>query len=245
MNSSSSISSSFILPDSSPAQEHILNYWQPKAALAAPASTAAGPPSPLAVEPPSSGEIVLSDSPVQHLAPPATWAPPQHAVLTMLSNNIKQKQGKRRLVFDEAEVRGDKDEAIFSQTKKCAVEDNSSLVPLMKEVLRAEEEEDEIDFVQLINRPAPKPWVPLEELKEDVLYPIISAREDSNKHGWHVILKIRNVGSKSQCEVYLPQQFASCISAEKIEQFNRSCKNLVLLVSHKSGNWTNIRIVKH
>ncbi|XP_039298511.1 uncharacterized protein LOC120354804 [Nilaparvata lugens] len=216
-----------------PAQEHILNYWQQKAALTATASAAAGPPSRLTMEPPSPGEIVLGDSPVQHLAPLATWAS-RCAVLTMLSNNIKQKQGKRRLVFDKAEVSGDKDKAIFSQTKKRALEDNSSLVPLM------EEEEDEMDYVQLINRPVPKPWVPLKELKEDVPYPIISAREDCNKHGWHAILKIRNVGGKSQCEVYLPQRFASCISAEKKEQFNKSYKNLVLLVSHKSGNWTNM-----
>ncbi|XP_039282045.1 uncharacterized protein LOC120350894 [Nilaparvata lugens] len=156
MNSSLSTSSSFILPDSSPAQERILNYWQQKAALAAGTSAAAGPPSPLTIEPPSHGEIVLGDSQVQHLAPPATRAP-QCAVLTTLSNNIKQKQGKRRLVFDKAEVSGDKDEAIFSQTKKCVVDDNSSLVPLMKEVQRAEEEEDEMDFVQLTNDPCTNP----------------------------------------------------------------------------------------
>ncbi|XP_039299260.1 uncharacterized protein LOC120355048 [Nilaparvata lugens] len=161
MSSSSSTSSSFILPDSPPAQERILNYWQQKAALAADTSAAAAAPSPLTVELPSPGEIVLGDSPVQHFAPPATWAP-RRAVLTTLSNNIKQKQGKRRLVFDEPEVSGDEDETIFSQTKKRAVEDSSSLVPLMKEVQRAEEEDEggEMDFVQIINQPAPKPWVP-------------------------------------------------------------------------------------
>ncbi|XP_039297565.1 uncharacterized protein LOC111055345 isoform X2 [Nilaparvata lugens] len=95
-SSSSSTSSSFILPDSPPAHERILNYWQQKAALAAGASAAAAAPSPLTVEPPSPGEIVLGDSPVQHLASPATWAP-RRAVLTTASNNIKQKQGKRRL----------------------------------------------------------------------------------------------------------------------------------------------------
>ncbi|XP_039297961.1 uncharacterized protein LOC120354651 [Nilaparvata lugens] len=200
--SSSSISSSFILPDSPPAHERIFNYWQQKAALAADASAAAPAPSPLTMEPPSPGEIVLGDSPVQHLAPPATWAP-WCAVLTTLSNNIKQKQGKRRLVFDEAEVSGDEDETIFSQTKKrAAVEDSSSLVPFMKEVQRAEEEDEggKMDFVHLINRPAPKPWVPLRELKEDVPYPIISVREDSNEHGRRVISKTRSVGSKLQCE---------------------------------------------
>ncbi|XP_039297991.1 uncharacterized protein LOC120354666 [Nilaparvata lugens] len=101
------------------------------------------------------------------------------------NNNMKQKQGKRRLVFDEPEVSGDEDETIFSQTKKrAAMENESLLVTLMKEVQRAEEDERrEMDFVQLINQPAPKPWVSLRELKEDALYPIISARKHTNKHG--------------------------------------------------------------
>ncbi|XP_039297840.1 uncharacterized protein LOC120354560 [Nilaparvata lugens] len=247
-SSSSSTSSSFILPDSPPAQERILNYWQQKAALAAKASTAALAPSPLTVEPPSPGEIVLGDSPVQHLAPPATWAPRRVVPTTLTNNNMKQKQWKRRrLVFDEPEVSEDEDETIFSQTKKlAAMENESSLVPLMKEVERAEEDERrEMDFVQLINQPAPKPWVPLRELKEDAPYPIISAREHTNKHGRRVILKISNAGSKSVCEVYLPQRFASCISTEKIVEFNKNCKNLVMIVSHKSGNLSDIKIVKN
>ncbi|XP_039275113.1 uncharacterized protein LOC120349216, partial [Nilaparvata lugens] len=79
---------------------------------------------------------------------------------------------------------GEEEESICSQTKKrAAVENKSSLVTLMKEVQRAEEDERrEMDSVQLINQPAPKPWVPLRELKEDVPYPIISAREHTNKH---------------------------------------------------------------
>ncbi|XP_039297842.1 uncharacterized protein LOC120354562 [Nilaparvata lugens] len=197
----SSPSSSFILPDSPPPHKRILNYWQQKAALAAKSSAAAPAPSPLTVEPPSPGKIVLGDSLLQRLAPPATWAPRQ-VVLTTLSNKIKQKQGKRRLAFEEPEVSGEEDEeTIYSQTKKHAgMEDASSLVPLMKEVQRAEE--DELDFVQLINQPVAKPWVPLRELKEDAPYPIISTREHTNKHGRQVILKISNAGSKSVCAAH-------------------------------------------
>ncbi|XP_039288553.1 uncharacterized protein LOC120352384 [Nilaparvata lugens] len=118
--SSSSTSSLFILPDSPPAHGRILNYWQQKAALAANASAAAPAPSLLTVEPPSPGEILLGDSPVQHLAPTATWAPRRAVLTTLSSNNMKQKQGKRRLVFDKAEVSRDEDKTIFSQTKKRA-----------------------------------------------------------------------------------------------------------------------------
>ncbi|XP_039297929.1 uncharacterized protein LOC120354628 [Nilaparvata lugens] len=175
-------SPSFILPDSPP--QRILNYWQRKAALAAESSATAAAPSPLSVEPPSpAGEIIVGDSPLQRLAPAPTWAP-RHAVLATLSNNIKQKQAKRKLVFEEEpEVSGDEEEeSIYSQTKKRAVmEHDSSLAPLMKEVEGA----GELDFVQLINKPLPKPWIPLRELKEDLPYPIIGAREDTNKHGRH------------------------------------------------------------
>ncbi|XP_039297835.1 uncharacterized protein LOC120354557 [Nilaparvata lugens] len=148
--SSPSSSPSFILPDSPPAHQRILNYWQRKAALAAESSAPAPVPSPLSVEPPSpGGEIVLGDSPLQRLAPAATWGP-RRAVLATLSNKIKQKQGKRKLTFEEAEASGEEDEeTIYSQTKKRAgMEDNSSMVPLLEEVRRAG---DELDVVQLIN----------------------------------------------------------------------------------------------
>ncbi|XP_039291455.1 uncharacterized protein LOC120353045 [Nilaparvata lugens] len=108
--SSPTSSPSFILPDSPPAHQRILNYWQQKAALAAELSAAAAAPSPLTVESPSpGGKIVLGDSPLQWLAPAATWAP-RRAVLATLSNKIKQKQGKRRLAFEEPEVSGEEDE---------------------------------------------------------------------------------------------------------------------------------------
>ncbi|XP_039288564.1 uncharacterized protein LOC120352389 [Nilaparvata lugens] len=123
MSSPSTSSPSYILPDSPPAQQRVLNYWQRKAAIAAElsAAAAAAAPAPLNVEPPSpGGEIVVGDSPIQCLAPAATWAPRQ-AVLTTLPNN-RQKQGKRKLMFEEeeAEVSGDEKKAIFSQTKKQA-----------------------------------------------------------------------------------------------------------------------------
>ncbi|XP_039298425.1 uncharacterized protein LOC120354791 [Nilaparvata lugens] len=180
---SSPSSPSYVLPDSPPAQQRVLNYWQHKAAIPAESSAAAAAPAPLNVEPASpGGEIIIGDSPIHRLAPAATWAP-RRVVLTTLSNNIKQKQGKRRSVFDEPEVSGDEEEqSIYSQTKKRAGMDHaSSLAPLMKEVEGTGEVE--LDFVQLINQPVPKPWIPLRELKEDVPYPIIAAREDSNKDG--------------------------------------------------------------
>ncbi|XP_039284205.1 uncharacterized protein LOC120351342 [Nilaparvata lugens] len=145
---------------------------------------------------------------------------------------------------EEAEVSGDEDESIFSQTKKRAgMDENSSMLPLMKE-LRRREEEDEMEFVTIVNAPTPKPWIPLRELKEHTPYPIIGAREQTNIHGRRVILKITNAGSKSTSEVYLPQQFASCISSEKIHQFNLKCKNFVMMVTHRSPNWSDIKIVK-
>ncbi|XP_039299435.1 uncharacterized protein LOC120355177 [Nilaparvata lugens] len=229
-------SSSYILPDSPP--QRILNYWQRKAALTAESTAAAPVPSPLSMEPASPhGEIIIPDSPLQRLAPAATWAP-RRAVLTTVTN--KQKQAKKRLLFEEPEVSGDEDESIFSQTKKRAgMEDHSSMVPLLEEVRRAG---DELDFVQLINQAQPKPWIPLRELKERTPYPIVAVREQTNIHGHRVILKIVNAGS--ECEVYLPQRFASCIDAGKIQHFNKTCKNYVLLVTHKSANWSDIKIVK-
>ncbi|XP_039297417.1 uncharacterized protein LOC120354394 [Nilaparvata lugens] len=239
MSSPSTSSPSYVLPDSPPAHQHVLNYWQRKAAIAAAESSAAAP-APL--EPPSpGGEIVVGDSPIQRLAPAATWAP-WRAVLTTLPNN-RQKQGKRKLTFEEeAEVSGDEDESIFSQTKKHAgMDENSSMLPLMKE-LRRREEEDEMEFVTIVNAPTPKPWIPLRELKLRTPYPIVGVREQTNIHGRRIILKIVNAGSG--CEVYLPQRFASCIDAGKIQHFNKTCKNYVLLVTHKSPNWSDIKIVK-
>ncbi|XP_039299103.1 uncharacterized protein LOC120354964 [Nilaparvata lugens] len=131
-----SLPSSYMLPDSPPPYQCVLNYWQWKTAIAAAELSAAAPAiSPLNVEPPSPGsEIVVGDSPIQRLGPAATWAQ-RRAVLTTLPNN-RQKQGKRKLTLEEeAEVSGDEDESIFSQTEERAgMDENSSVVPLMKEV---------------------------------------------------------------------------------------------------------------
>ncbi|XP_039299301.1 uncharacterized protein LOC120355067 [Nilaparvata lugens] len=114
-------SPSYILSDSPP--QHVLNYWQRKAAescAASPAAAAAAAAAPALLDPASpGGEIIVGDSPIQRLAPAPTWAP-WRAVLATLSNNIKQKQAKRKLVFeDEPEVSGDEEEeSIYSQTKK-------------------------------------------------------------------------------------------------------------------------------
>ncbi|XP_039297444.1 uncharacterized protein LOC120354406 [Nilaparvata lugens] len=152
-------SPSYVLPDSPP--QRVLNYWQCKAAKssAAAAAAAAAPTPPDPASP--GGEIIIPDSPIHRLALPTTWAP-QRAVLTTVSN--KQKQAKRRLLFEELEVSGDEEEqSICSQTKKRAgMEHDSSLAPLIKEVEGA----GDLDFVQLINNPQPKPWIPLRELKE-------------------------------------------------------------------------------
>ncbi|XP_039282907.1 uncharacterized protein LOC120351038 [Nilaparvata lugens] len=241
--SSPSSSSSFILPDIPLPHERILNYWQQKAALAAESSAAAPAHSPLTMEPPLPGKIVLRDSPVQRLAPPATWAP-RRAVLTTLSNKIKQKQEKRRLAFEEPEVSREEDEqTIYSQTKKRAgMEDNSSMVPLLEEVRRGEE--DEMDFVAIVNRPTAKSWMPLRELAEDVPHSIISAREETNHHGRRIILKMNISSTKKISEVYLPQRFSSIISPAKVIKINANCKNLGIVVKHVTATWTDIKIVK-
>ncbi|XP_039279858.1 uncharacterized protein LOC120350470 [Nilaparvata lugens] len=241
---SSPSSPSYILPDSPPPQR-VLNYWQRKAAESRAASSAgaaasapaSAAPAPAPQHPTSpGGEIVIPDSPIQRLAPAPMWAP-RRAVLTTLSNKIKQRQTKRKLTFEEGEDSGEEEDEVLTQSKKRAVmHEDSSLAPLIKEV------EAELDFVQLINKPLPKPWVPLRELKEDHPYRIVAVREDTNKHGRRVILKIINAGSK--CEVYLPQRFASCIDAGKIHHFNETCKNYVLVVTHKSPNWSDIKIVE-
>ncbi|XP_022200829.2 uncharacterized protein LOC111057681 [Nilaparvata lugens] len=216
-------SPSFILPDSPPPQ-HVLNYWQRKAAescagssAAAAAAAASAPasaaPAPAPQRPTSpGGEMVIPDSPIQRLRPAPTWAP-RRAVLTTLSNNIRQRQAKRKLAFEEGEVSGEEEDEVLPQSKKRVVDEDSSLVPLIKEA--------ELDFVQLVNKPLPKPWVPLRELEEDQPYRIVAAREHTNQHGRRIILKIINAGSK--CEVYLPQRFASCIDAGKIRHFNETC----------------------
>ncbi|XP_039299365.1 uncharacterized protein LOC120355112 [Nilaparvata lugens] len=244
----SSSSSSFIIPDSPPTEQQ-LNYWQQQkqqqkarsspatsAATAAASAVSAGSSSAsplkrqgILVQRERGEEIAIPDSPLPQ-STPATWALRR----AVLSTQPSKQPVKRRLVFE--------DEGVLTQSKKRAgMDENSSMLPLMKE-LRRREEEDEMEFVTIVNAPTPKPWIPLRELKERTPYPIVGVREQTNIHGCCIILKIGNAGS--ECEVYLPQRFASCIDAGKIQHFNKTCKNYVLLVTHKSANWSDIKIVK-
>ncbi|XP_039294398.1 uncharacterized protein LOC120353706 [Nilaparvata lugens] len=108
----------------------------------------------------------------------------------MISNK-QQHQGKRKLRFLEEED----EETIFVPSKKQhAYEgENSSLTPLLQQA--AQEEEEARDFIGLINKPTPKPWVPLRELEEHLPHPILSAREETNRHRRRIILKIRKAST--------------------------------------------------
>ncbi|XP_039299388.1 uncharacterized protein LOC120355135 [Nilaparvata lugens] len=187
------------------------------------AAAAASAPAPAPLDPASpGGEIVIRDSPIHCLAPAPTWAP-QRAVLTTLSNSIRQKQAKRKLTFEEPEVSGDEEEHVLTQSKKRVPEENSSLVPLMEEVRRREvEEEEEAEnemesesFLKLLNSRMEKPWTPLRELEEGLPYPICDVREASNQHGCRIVVKIRVPGVRTT-DVYLPERFARILSEKDI-----------------------------
>ncbi|XP_039285566.1 uncharacterized protein LOC120351680 [Nilaparvata lugens] len=261
MTSQSTSSPSYILPDSPP--QRVLNYWQQQKARSS-AATSAATAAASAVSPASSSasplkrqgiyvqrergeEIVIPDSPLPQ-STPTTWAP-RRAVLTTLSNNIKQKQGKRRLVFE--------DEGVLTQSKKRVPEEheNSSIVPLMEEVQRREEEEEEEEeveienemesenFLRLLNSRTEKPWTPLRELEEGLPYPICDVREASNQHGRRIVLKIRVPGLRTT-DVYLPERFSRILSTKDIENFKIKCKTLSLFVKHVNAFITDIKIVK-
>ncbi|XP_039282973.1 uncharacterized protein LOC120351080 [Nilaparvata lugens] len=236
-------SPSFILPDSPP--QRILNYWQQQQKACSSAATSAATAAASAVSPTSSSasplkrqgifvqrergeEIVIPDSPLPQ-STPATWAP-WHAVL---STQPSKQLVKRRLVFE--------DEGVLTQSKKLVPEEdeNSSMVPLMKEVRRREEEEEvEIEdkmqsesFLRLLNSRTEKPWTPLRELEEGLPYPICDVREASNQHGRRIVLKIRVPGLRTT-DVYLPERFTWILSTKDIENFKLKCKTLCLFVKH-------------
>ncbi|XP_039299894.1 uncharacterized protein LOC120355510, partial [Nilaparvata lugens] len=100
-----------------------------------PSAPTSAAPAPAPQDPTSpGGEIVIGHSPIQRLAPAPTWAP-RRAVLTTLSNKIKQRQTKRKLTFEEGEDRGEEEDEVLTQSKKRAVmHEDSSLAPLIKEV---------------------------------------------------------------------------------------------------------------
>ncbi|XP_039299380.1 uncharacterized protein LOC120355125 [Nilaparvata lugens] len=215
-------SPSFILPDSPPPQR-VLNYWQRKAAESCAASSAAAAATASAASPASS-----SASPL----------------------NIRQKQAKRKLTFEEPDVSGEKEEEVLTQSKKRVPEENSSMLPLMEEVRRREEEEAENkmyveteDLLAIINSRVEKPWTPLRQLVEDTAYPIVGVREITNQHGRHVILKV-HLTSVRLTDIYMPERYSRSLTSKVIEHFNKNCKSLCLFVKHVNAFLTDIKIVK-
>ncbi|XP_039284197.1 uncharacterized protein LOC120351335 [Nilaparvata lugens] len=216
----------YILPDTPPHQQQSTSfpsYWAVQAApkkklpsansSAAPAAAAASDceDSPLksrgvfVERGMSSEEFIVPDTPPSHLK----WAP-RRVPLTTISN---KQQGKRKLHFLEE----DEEETNFVHSKKQrAYEgDNSSMVPLLEEEA-ARDDQNQDDFIAIINRPTAKPWMPLHDLAEDVPHSIISAREETNHHGRRIILKMNISSTKKISEVYLPQRFSFIISPVKV-----------------------------
>ncbi|XP_039279410.1 uncharacterized protein LOC120350376 [Nilaparvata lugens] len=257
---SSPSSASYILPDSPPPQR-VLNHWQRKAAESCAASSAAAAASAAAsaASPASSSasplkrrgifvqrergeEIVIPDSPLPQSTAP-TWAP-RRAVLTTLSNKIKQRQAKRKLAFEEAEVSGEEEDEVLTQSKKRVVDEDSSITPLLREEEEAENEmevETE-ELLAIINR-TEKPWTPLRQLVENTPYPIVAVRQITNQHGRRVILKVHLTASRLT-DIYMPERYSSILSSKDIEQFNKNCKSLCLFVKHVNAFLTDINIVK-
>ncbi|XP_039285403.1 uncharacterized protein LOC120351608 [Nilaparvata lugens] len=257
MTSPSTSSPSYILLDSPP--QRVLNYWQQQKARSS-AATSAAMAAASAVSPASSSasplkrqgifvqrergeEIVIPDSPLPQ-STLATWVP-RRAVLT---TQPSKQPVKRRLVFE--------DEGVLTQSKKRVAEEdeNSSMVPLMKEVQRREEEEEEEEveienemesesFLRLLNSRTEKPWTPLRELEEGLPYPICDVREASNQHRRRIVLKIRVPGLRTT-DVYLPERFTRILSTKDIENFKLKCKTLSLFVKHVNAFITDIKIVK-
>ncbi|XP_039280062.1 uncharacterized protein LOC120350502 [Nilaparvata lugens] len=179
----------------------------------------------------SSEEFIVPDTPPSHLE----WTL-RRVPLTMISN---KQQGNRKLRFLEE----DEETNFVPSKKQCAYEgENSSMTPLLEEAARDDDNQD--DFVAIINRPTAKPWMPLRELAVDVPHSIISAREETNHHGRRIILKINISSTKKISEVYLSQRFSSIISPVKVIKFNANCKNLAIVVKHVTATWTDIKIVK-
>ncbi|XP_039301323.1 uncharacterized protein LOC120356464 [Nilaparvata lugens] len=176
----------------------------------------------------SSDELIIPDTPPSHLG----WAPKRVPLTTITTN---RQQGKRKLQFLEEE------ETNFVPSQK-HMSENTSMAPLLEEA--ATRDDDDEDFIALINNPSPKPWMPLCELAEDVPHTIISVREETNHHGRRIILKINIASTKKISEVYLPQRFSSIISPCKVLKFNSKCKNLGIVVKHITATWSDIKIVK-
>ncbi|XP_039298990.1 uncharacterized protein LOC120354923 [Nilaparvata lugens] len=233
----SSSSSSFIIADSPPTEQQ-LNYWQQQQKARSSAATSAvsagsSSASPLKrqgifVQRERGEEIVIPDSPLPQ-STPATWAPRRAVLSTQPSKQLV----KRRLVFE--------DEGVLTQSKKRVPEEDSSIVPLLREEEGVETEDE--DFLRLLNSRTEKPWTPLRELEEGLPYPICDVREASNQHGWRIVLKIR-VPGLCTTDVYLPERFSRILSTKDIENFKLKCKTLSLFVKHVNAFMTDIKIVK-
>ncbi|XP_039280203.1 uncharacterized protein LOC120350525 [Nilaparvata lugens] len=240
----SSSSSSFIIPDSPPTEQQ-LNYWQQKQKARSSAATSAAMAAASAVSAASSSasplkrqgifvqrergeEIVIPDSPLPQ-STPATWAPRR----AVLSTQPSKQPVKRRLVFE--------DEGVLTQSKKRVPEEDSSIVPLLREEGEVETEDE--DFLRLLNSRTEKPWTPLRELEEGMAYPICDVREASNQHGRRIVLKIWVPGLRTT-DVYLPERFSRILSTKDIENFKLKCKTLSLFVKHVNAFMTDIKIVK-
>ncbi|XP_039297510.1 uncharacterized protein LOC120354427 [Nilaparvata lugens] len=238
----SSSSSSFIIPDSPPTEQQ-LNYWQQQkarssaatsAAMAAASSTSPLKRQGIFIQRERGEEIVIPDSPLPQ-STPATWAPRRAVQPTQPS----KQPVKRRLVFE--------DEGVLTQSKKRVPEEDSSIVPLLREEEEVEtEDEDEMQsesFLRLLNSRVEKPWTPLRELEEGLPYPICDMREASNQHGRRIVLKIRVPGLRTT-DVYLPERFTRILSTKDIENFKLKCETLSLFVKHVNAFMTDIKIVK-
>ncbi|XP_039299283.1 uncharacterized protein LOC120355057 [Nilaparvata lugens] len=243
----------YILPDTPPQQEPSFpSYWAVQAARKKKIpSTSAAPPAAVAAasdpeESPlkrrgvfvergmSSDESIIPDTPPSHLG----WAPKRVPLTTITTN---RQQGKRKLQFLEEE----EEETNFVPSKK-RMSENTSMALLLEEAAVRDDDDDDNDedLIALINKPSPKPWMPLRELVEDVPHTIISVREETNHHGRRIILKINIASTKKISEVYLPQRFSSIISPCKVVKFNSKCKNLGIVVKHITATWSDIKIVK-
>ncbi|XP_039297863.1 uncharacterized protein LOC120354581 [Nilaparvata lugens] len=115
------------------------------------------------------------------------------------------------------QIRDLKSDSSYPVYKKRVPEDDSSIVPLLREEEEEVETEDE-DFLRLLNSRTEKPWTPLRELEEGLPYPICDVREASNQHGRRIVLKIRVPGLRTT-DVYLPERFTRILSTKDIENF--------------------------
>ncbi|XP_039288299.1 uncharacterized protein LOC120352329 [Nilaparvata lugens] len=239
----------YILPDTplTPPQPSFSIYWTVRAG--APAAASAGPSaapleehSPLRrqgvfVQRDRSEEIIVPDTPPPQTRP-IDWAP--HRV--PLHNITNQQWLLKRKLFEEVVSCEEEEDSITQYKKQRAYEgENSTLTPILQQ---AAQEEEGLHFSRLINKPTAKSWVPLRKLEEHLPHSILSATEETNRHGRRIILKIWKASTKTECEIYLPQRFALIIPSAKIEKLNENCTEMCLVVKHMTPRRSDIKIIK-